>query len=201
MTNARVARAAFNLITDIGALNSDYWEPPMPQIDAFRKTRLAQEPEMVAAVMSAPERLVGVGFRCWLSGFQTSDIGCWELAWDEMSRAVGPRAAKPLMSDLASWVRAVQDAAERRIEVSPSGCRRFCRDECLAISMVAACQHSSCPAFRACAVALLGSNEIEEAIDCADGFARRLREANQMLSPGSVFMGAGLLTADVKGHG
>jgi len=173
----------------------------MPQIDSLPKARLADETAIMGAVMSAPERLVGVGFRCWLSGFQLSDIGCWELAWEEMSRAVGPRAAKPLMSDLASWVRAVQDAAERRIEVSPSGCRRFCRDECLAISMVAACQHSSCPAFRACAVALLGSNEIEEAVDCADGFARRLKEANQMLSPGSVFMGAGLLTADVKGHG
>jgi len=173
----------------------------MPQFDTYPRARLAPETAMTAAVMSAPERLVGVGFRCWLSGFQTSDIGCWELAWEEMSRAVGAHAAKPLMSDLASWVRAVQDAAERRIEVSPSGCRRFCRDECLAISMVAACQHSSCPAFRACAVALLGSNEIEEAIDCADGFARRLKEANQMLSPGSVFMGAGLLGADVKGHG
>ena len=173
----------------------------MPQIDTFPKARLAAETAMLGAVVSAPERLVGVGFRCWLSGFQTSDIGCWEFAWEEMTRAVGPRAAKPLMRDLASWVRAVQDAAERRIEVSPSGCRGFCRDECLAISMVAACQHSSCPAFRACAVALLGSDQIDEAVDCADGFARRLKEANQMLSPDSVFMGAGLLTADVKGHG
>ena len=105
------------------------------------------------------------------------------------------------ISDASHELRSPLATIRAAIEVSPSGCRRFCRDECLAISMVAACQHSSCPAFRACAVALLGSNEIEEAIDCADGFARRLKEANQMLSPGSVFMGAGLLTADVKGHG
>lgn len=174
----------------------------MSQIETFPKGRASRESALAAAaVLSAPDRLVGVGFRCWLAGFQTSDIGCWEVAWEEMSRAVGARAAKPLMTELASWVRAVQDAAERRIEVYPAGCRHFCRDECLAISMVAACQHSACPAFRACAVALLGCNEIEEAIEGADCFARRLKEADQVLSPGCVFMGAGLMTADVKGHG
>jgi hypothetical protein len=152
-------------------------------------------------MLPGPERLVGVGFRCWLSGFQTSDIGCWETAWHEFSTAVGPRAAKPLMTDLACWVRAVQDTAERRIEVYPANCRRFCRDECLAISMVAACQHSACPAFRACAIALLGSNDVDEAIDCAESFASRLREADQVLSPGTVFMGAGLVTPGVRGHG
>ena len=174
----------------------------MSQIEPFPKGRPSRESAMsAAAVLSAPERLVGVGFRCWLAGFQTSDIGCWEGAWEEMSRAVGARAAKPLMTELASWVRAVQETAERKIEVYPAQCRRFCRDECLAISMVAACQHSACPAFRACAVALLGSNEIDEAIEGADGFARRLKEADQVLSPGSVFMGAGLMSAPVKGHG
>jgi hypothetical protein len=174
----------------------------MSQIETFSRGRASHDAAISAAVvLSAPERLVGVGFRCWLAGLQTSDIGCWEVAWEEMSRTVGARAAKPLMTELASWVRAVQDAAERRIEIYPAQCRRFCRDECLAISMVAACQHSACPAFRACAVALLGSNEIDEAIEGADGFARRLKEADQHLSPGSVFMGAGLMTAGVKGHG
>jgi hypothetical protein len=105
------------------------------------------------------------------------------------------------MTELACWVRAVQDSAERRIEVFPAQCSRFCRDECLAISMVAAAQHSACPAFRACAVALLGSNEIDEAIEGAEGFARCLRQADQVLSPGTVFMGAGLMTPGVRGHG
>jgi hypothetical protein len=174
----------------------------MAQIETFPKGRRPRDAALsAAAVLSAPERLVGVGFRCWLAGFQTSDIGCWEVAWEEMSRAVGARAAKPLMTELACWVRAVQDTAERKIQVYPAQCRQFCRDECLAISMVAACQHSACPAFRACAVALLGSNEIDEAIEGADGFARRLKEADQVLSPGSVFMGAGLMSAPVKGHG
>jgi len=174
----------------------------MSQIDTFRNGRLSRDTATAAAaVLSAPERLVGVGFRCWLAGYQTSDIGCWEVAWHEYARAVGPRAAKPLMTELACWVRAVQDSAERRIEVYPAQCRRFCRDECLAISMVAACQYCACPAFRACAVALLGSDEIDEAMEGAEEFALRLREADQLLSPGTVFMGAGLLTHGVRGHG
>lgn len=167
----------------------------MSRIDTFQRGRPSRDSAIPAAAMfPAAERLVGVGFRCWLQGFQTSDIGCWEVAWEEFSRAVGPRAAKPLMTELACWVRAVQDSAERRIEVYPAQCRRFCRDECLAISMVAACQHSTCPAFRACAVALLGCDEVEEAIEGADNFARCLRDAGQVLLPGTVFMGAGLVT-------
>ena len=179
----------------------------MSQIDTFNKGRPSRDCAIAAAAMlSLPERLVGVGFRCWLAGFQTSDIGCWEVAWHEYSSAVGARAAKPLITELACWVRAVQDSAERRIEVYPAQCRQFCRDECLAISMVAACQHSACPALRACAVALLGSNEIEEAMEGAEGFARSLKEADQVLSPGTAFMGAGLMGAGlvapgVKGHG
>lgn len=174
----------------------------MSRIDMLQNSRPSRDSAMsAAALLSAPERLVGVGFRCWLAGYQTSDIGCWEIAWQEFSRAVGPRAAKPLMTELACWVRAVQDSAERRIEIYPAQCRQFCRDECLAISMVAACQHSACPAFRACAVALLGCDEIDEAMEGAEEFALRLKEADQLLSPGTVFMGAGLVTPGVRGHG
>jgi hypothetical protein len=167
----------------------------MSHIDTVHAKRSSRDSAIQAPPMlSAPERLVGVGFRCWLSGFRNSDIGCWEVAWDAYSGAVGPRAAKPLMSELAAWVRAVQEAAERRIELYPARCDQFCRDECLAISMVAACQHSACPAFRACAVALLGSSEIEEAMEGAEEFALRLKEADQVLSPDTAFLGARLLS-------
>ena len=174
----------------------------MSEIGTFQKGHPTRDLAIPAAAMlPAPERLVGVGFRCWLQGFQTSDIGCWEVAWREFSSAVGARAAKPLMTELACWVRAVQDTAERRIEVYPAQCRRFCRDECLAISMVAACQQTTpCPVFRACAVALLGSNDIDEAMEGAEGFARCLKDAGQVLSPGTVFMGASLVTPNVQGR-
>jgi hypothetical protein len=174
----------------------------MRQTDSIRRRLSGRAKPFPAAVtLSAPDRLVGIGFRCWIAGFQQGDIGAWELAWDAFSRAVGPRAAKPLMSDLACWVHAVQDTAERRIEINPAQCRRFCRDECLAISMIAAAQHSACPAIRACAVALLGSPRIDEAMQGAEEFAAQLREADQLLSPGTLFMGADIISPGLAGHG
>ena len=47
----------------------------------------------------APERLVGVGFRCWLAGLSTGDIKCWEDAWNTFSGMLGPEHAKTLLLD------------------------------------------------------------------------------------------------------
>jgi hypothetical protein len=49
-------------------------------------------------------------------------------------------------------------------------------------------------------VALLGSNDIDEAMEGAEGFARCLKDAGQILSPGTVFMGASLVTPNVQGR-
>ncbi len=95
----------------------------------------------------------------------------------------------------------MQDTATREIEINPAQCRRFCRDECLAISMVAAAQHSACPAIRACAMALLGSSQIDAAMQGAEAFAAHLKEADQLLSPGTLFMGADILSPGIAGHG
>ena len=134
----------------------------------------------------APERLVGVGFRCWLKGFTTGDIGCWEEAFTTFSRTLGNERAKALLLDLSQFVRAVSATSERNIEVQAPGCSGFCRDECLAISIIAACQHDSRQALRASACALIGSEDIGDALNGAQTFACGLKSANQWLSPESV---------------
>lgn len=153
------------------------------------------DPAAVAALSSAkvvplparaPERLVGVGFRCWLTGLSNGDIRCWEEAWNTFSGTLGPDNAKALLIDLSKFVRAVKATANRDIEVSPSGCRGFCRDECLAISIIAATQHGVHPALTASAEALIGSDDIGDAINGAQVLARGLSQANQMLSPESI---------------
>ena len=65
----------------------------------------------------------------------------------------------------------------------PVDCDRFCRDECVAIAMIAACQHNACPAMRACAFALLGCSMIDEVVEGAENFAATMRGADQVLSP------------------
>lgn len=160
--------------------------------DAQRRSpddRIALTPPLAGE----PERLVGLGFRCWLNGFRTGNIGCWELAWQEFSKALGASAARPVVTDLACFVRAVQGSAIRRIEVYPTDCPGFCRDECLAIAMVAACQHSVCPALKACAFALIGSQHLDTAIGSAESFASSLRQADQVLSATSICNAAAIV--------
>jgi hypothetical protein len=132
------------------------------------------------------ERLVGVGFRCWMTGLDTGDIDSWHSAFTEFAGCVGVDNAKTLMPGLSNWVKAVRGAAQRPIEIAPRGCNRFCRDECLAIAMVAACQHSACPALKACAFTLIGSSNVAGALGAAEEFACGLRRVDQILSPGSI---------------
>jgi hypothetical protein len=132
------------------------------------------------------ERLVGVGFRCWLAGYETGDISCWESGWNTYSSALGPSHAKRAVTELACWVRALRASAARKIEYSPVGCPAFCADECMAIALIAASQHHRCPAMRACALALTGSELVDPVIDAANAFADALHDAEQRLSPDAV---------------
>jgi hypothetical protein len=137
-----------------------------------------------AQAIAAPERLVGLGFRYWLTGFRTGDIGCWERAWCTYSNALGPDAAKKAVTDLSCWVRAINTYAQRDLETSAGDCDRFCSDECTAIAMIAASQHDVCPAMRACAFTLLGCSVIDPVVKGAECFAATMRGADQVLSPG-----------------
>jgi hypothetical protein len=151
-----------------------------------------------AAPLSGAEWLVGVGFRCWLAGYDSGDIACWETGWNAYSRALGAERAKRAVTELACWVRAVRAAASRKIEYGSVDCKGFCPDECMAISLIAASQHHRCPAMRACALALTGSDLVDPVIDTANAFADVLQDADQRLSPEAV---AALMARGRKGGG
>jgi hypothetical protein len=139
------------------------------------------EPGIVRA-----ERIVGFGFRRGMCALEQRDALGWELCWQDFANVAGPESATSLVAGLSQWVRAVRRCAGRRIETFPAGCPGFCRDECLAISMIAASQQNACPALRACAFALLGSNDLDEPLRTARGFAEGLAGAGQLLSQQSV---------------
>jgi len=65
-------------------------------------------------------RLVGHGFRLWLSGYKTGDVSRWEEAWQLYSNVLGPRAAQVATGELSCWVRAVSASATREIKVYPA---------------------------------------------------------------------------------
>jgi hypothetical protein len=133
--------------------------------------------------VAVPERLVGLGFRYWLTGFRTGDISCWERAWCAYSSTLGASRAKTAVTDLSCWVRAINRHARRDLVTGAVDCDRFCRDECIAIEMISACQHNACPAMRACAFALLGCSTIDEVVEGAETFAATMRGADQVLPP------------------
>jgi hypothetical protein len=135
-----------------------------------------------SAHCAAPARLVGLGFRFWLTGYLTGDITCWERTWRAYAGALGG-AAGHAVGDLACWVKSISCHSQRDLQVAAVDCDRFCRDECLAIDMIAACQHNACPAMRACAFALLGCSLIEAVVAGAESFAATMRQADQVLEP------------------
>lgn len=147
--------------------------------------------EMVVApaavgMLPEAERLVALGFRYWMLGRTTGDIACWERAWTLYSGMLGVIGARPAIDTLACFARTIGCASRRPIEVGPVACSAICRDECVAISMIAACQHQTCPAMRACAFALVESAAIEPVVESAQAFADTMASLEQVLSPTSI---------------
>lgn len=142
--------------------------------------------ENPAVINRAPERLVGVGFRCWMAVYKTGDISSWEYAWNLYANQLGACRARVAVAELGLWVRTIQQISGREITTLKPNCAGFCRDECVAISMIAASQHKVCPALRACAFTLIGCNEVEMIMSATDRFAVMLNAMDQRLAAASI---------------
>jgi hypothetical protein len=129
------------------------------------------------------ERLVGLGFRCWLSGYQAGTIQSWEHCWVHYCKELGSRDARIAMTDLSSWVNSVRCHALRDITLSAGNCASFCKDEKLAITLVAASTHGMCPALKACAAALLGTDKVEPVLKTSSQFAITLETVGIRFAP------------------
>lgn len=127
--------------------------------------------------LAGPARLVGLGFRGWLAGLERADLTHLELVWSRFSGQMGPRRAQSALTALSDWVGAIRETTHRPIELKPLSCPRFCRDECVAVSLIAAAQHDTCPAMRACAFALIGHSNIDCVVSNAEVFAKSLSDA------------------------
>jgi hypothetical protein len=130
-----------------------------------------------------PEILVGYGFRGWIAGYQTGDVGCWEQVWRLYAKLLGSRRAELVVGNLAAWAKSVNAACRSPLRVRPLDACGFCRDECLAISMVAASQHDTCPAMRACAYALIDSSLVEDVLHHTESYAVMMRSIDQVVPP------------------
>lgn len=128
-------------------------------------------------------QIVGRSFRHGIHAVQTGDSTAWAFAWQELAAAGAAGNLAQLSDGLAGFVHEVRHSAARPIEVLPRGCPGLCRDECLAVSLVAASQTGACPALKACAFALLECSNLEPCLKAAAQFGGALREAGHTLPP------------------
>lgn len=134
------------------------------------------------------ERLVVLGLRGWLAGYETGDIACWEAVWNDYCRELGPARAKKVVAELAGLIRVLRSESRRTIESYPRPCRFMCRDECLALRLLSGCQQGQRPlacetACRLMACPLMTSLGIAELVAAAECYASELAEAGLELEP------------------
>jgi len=130
-----------------------------------------------------PERLVVEGYRRWMAGYETGSIEPWELAWSYYMTELGDADGRRAVSDLSSFVRALRGCAGCPLRIFPYGAKGLCREECLAVGLVAACQHNDATLRGCCITALGGCPRSNEISDAAGRYAATLMELGQALLP------------------
>lgn len=138
-----------------------------------------------------PERLVVTGLRCCMAGYAYGDIECWETAWRSYAMELGTDDARRLMGELQFWVRTLRAESARPLSVFPYGCAHVCRDECMALSLIAALQDHDQPAALLAARHLSGATAAAAPLAVAaagQSYAEALAAAGQKLAsvPASV---------------
>lgn len=137
-------------------------------------------------LQSKPERLVGLGFRCWVRGVQTNDSRFFDVCSRQYVQAFGLKDGLVLSTKLGSWVNALDKISRRPIKIEKIDRHGFSADEVMAISMIAACQHSECPALQACVYAMTEAADIQYPQRAAQDFADGLVDVGQILLPHSI---------------
>jgi hypothetical protein len=140
-----------------------------------------------------PERLVVTGLRCCVAGYTFGDIDCWETAWRSYCMELGTEDARRLMGELQYWVRSLRAECVRPLDVFPHGCSHVCRDECMALSLIAALQDNDLSTALLAARHLSGNIEGEAPLSLAvagQGYADAMISAGQKLMsvPASVVL-------------
>lgn len=144
---------------------------------------LRRRPSQQSQHLHSPADIfVGKGFRFWLTGLRTGELVHWERAFVLAEENIGRDAARNICRDFSQWVRLLSERSRRDLRVLPPNSRCFCRDECVAMAVIAAHQHKACPAIQACAMTLLDCEPGSDIVALSESLADQLSAADQMLS-------------------
>jgi hypothetical protein len=122
-----------------------------------------------------PERLVLEGYRRWLAGFETGSVVPWEMTQTLYDELLGPAQGRHVVAELSHFVRTLRRCAACPLKSFPFNAHNVCRDECLALGLIAALQHDDEGAAQTCLSAIacpaLSANVAEAAATYADALA------------------------------
>lgn len=121
-------------------------------------------------------------FRCWLAGYETSDITCWELAWQGLARTVPLTDAKRIIAELGQFARVFRATLANRFVYLPHCCGRVTVDECLALRLVACAQGGDMNCASECAYRLSQNQSHAALVGAASDLAEALRQAGLTLT-------------------
>ena len=101
-----------------------------------------------------PEVLVLEGYRGWLAGFDSGSVVPWEMTLALYEELLGGASGRHVAAELSNFVRTLRRCAACPLRSFPIGSRYVCRDECLALGLVAGLQHDDEGAALACLSAM-----------------------------------------------
>jgi hypothetical protein len=143
--------------------------------------RPALPKESIATCPDA-EVLLLTAFRCWLAGYETSDIACWEVAWQGVSRDRPAAQAKRIIAEVSQFTRIFRQTLRQQFVHLPYCCSRITSDECALLHMVACAQHGELIRAEHLAHKLSNNPHYFELVDAASDLGRALSEASLSLT-------------------
>ena len=88
-----------------------------------------------------PERLVLEGYRRWLAGYDSGSVTPWEMTQALYEELLGAAEGRRVLAELSHFVRTLRQCAVCPLRSFPFGAHHVCRDECVALGLIAALQH------------------------------------------------------------
>lgn len=151
---------------------------------ARSKSQATPGTQIVAIHADAPaEKLFFAQYRCWMAGYSTRDTYCWDLAWKALLRFVAPDSAKRLYGEFHFFTFTLNEQANRSIGWRPNVCRCLCRDEYLALRLVAASQRDDLDQELSAATGLLGTDQVHVLLMASRSLAQVLKVRRFVLAP------------------
>jgi hypothetical protein len=130
-----------------------------------------------------PEKLVLEGYRNWTAGFETGSVAPWEIAWRLYADTLGDVGGRRALAELSYFIRTLGRCSHCPLRAFPFGARHVCRDECLTLGLIAACQHRDTDAADICLAALACPSRLADLAVAAADFAGTLLALEQRLLP------------------